>query len=127
MALPRLRNLAGSFVVGRRCVKGNRENSGGSDCCHATAAPEFNRFGVGSICDSGHKFVRGFVVQMEGRVTNRTIVLFSCFSGNSIVWHGATMGVLTGIGVAHDSDLVERIDDFVSRLRQPLRSLTRPD
>jgi CopG family transcriptional regulator, nickel-responsive regulator len=50
------------------------------------------------------------------------IVLFSKFPGEAILFEGVTMGVLSRIGVALDSDLLERFDSFISRLGYTNRS-----
>jgi hypothetical protein len=44
MALPRLRNLAGSFMVGRHCVKRNSEKGGFSDSDQAATGPKIETF-----------------------------------------------------------------------------------
>jgi CopG family nickel-responsive transcriptional regulator len=59
---------------------------------------------------------------MKSSVTNCVIVLLSTFRGEAIFSSGAAMGVLSRIGVALDSDLLDRFDDYISRLGYTNRS-----
>jgi len=59
---------------------------------------------------------------MESRATYLIIVLFSLFQENESALKGQPVGVLTRTGVALDSDLLERFDDFISRLGYTNRS-----
>lgn len=59
---------------------------------------------------------------MESRATNRAIVLISSSQEEAILFRGVSMGILSRIGVALDSDLLERFDDFISRLGYTNRS-----
>jgi CopG family transcriptional regulator, nickel-responsive regulator len=62
------------------------------------------------------------VILLEWRITNDKVVLFSNFPFRGSCLQGVTMGFLTRIGVALDSDLLERFDDFISRLGYTNRS-----